>query len=222
MSEQPTASEHPRPRLSDAVADPAVLAQIEAALGEATAADGRADGEVESGERKGKKDKGDKSKKLDLFKIIHDYQRRSIEFADRKATFVVFGANAFASFLDRSSGLSGARGTPMAEWSIGTWCGEAAILMLAAGGFTALWVIVPRVARKAPKGAIYWEAIRQHKSFEEWSAAMGAITEDDATRIVLRGIYDLAAINVTKYRTLQLATWLGGIGMVLALLHIAL
>jgi hypothetical protein len=198
--------------LGVAVDEPAVLAQIDAAIDEA----------VGSEEKKGKKEKADKSKKGDLYKIVHDYQRRAIEFADRKATFIVFGANAFASFLEKTRGLSKIRSEPLSTWTIGGTCGELAVLFLAAGGFTALWVIVPRVGRKVPKGAIYWEAIRRHESVEEWTAAMESLSEEDSNRMLLRGIYDLAGINVTKYRALQTATWLGGIGMGLALLNIAL
>ena len=202
----------PLSSLSDAVADPEVLAQIDAAVVGAVAAE----------EKKGKKDKGDKSRKGDLYKIVHDYQRRSIEFADRKATFIVFGANAFASFLEKTRGLSSIRSSPLANWTIGGACGELAIVFLAAGGFTALWVIVPRVGRNVPKGAIYWEAIRKHASVEVWTTAMESISDEESNRMLLRGIYDLAGINVAKYRALQTATWLGGIGMGFALLNIAL
>lgn len=99
------------------------------------------------------------------------------------------GANAFASFLDRSAELRGARDLALASWTVITWAGEIGMLFPAAGGMTAIWVIVPHIRRNVPKGAIYWEAIRS---------------------------------NVSKYRTLQRATWLGGFGMALALLHIVL
>ncbi len=198
-------------------ADPAVLAQIGAAIEEVVAAE-------EKGGKKEKKEKEkpDKSRKGDLYKIVHDYQRRAIEFADRKATFIVFGANAFASFLEKTRGLGDVRSLPMSQWTIGGACGQLAVLFLAAGGFTALWVIVPRVGRKVPKGAIYWEAIRQYSSVQEWVESMESLNEEETNRMLLRGIYDLAGINVTKYRALQTATWLGGLGMGFALLNIAL
>ena len=94
----------PLSSLAPAVAKPEVLAQIDAAI----------TGAVSAEEKKVKKDKVEKSRKGDLFKIVHDYQRRSIEFADRKATFIVFGANAFASFLEKTRGLSAMRSAP---WS---------------------------------------------------------------------------------------------------------
>lgn len=212
----------PLSSLAVAVAEPAVLAQIDAAMAVAVATENDGGAGADGDEQKGKKEKADKSKKGDLFRLANDYQRRSIEFADRKATFIVFGANAFASFLDRSAGLKGVRQIPIAQWTLKIALGEAGMLMLAAGGFTALWVIVPRVSRKVGKGAVYWEAIRKHESAAEWIEAMQNITEEEATETLLRSTYDLAGINVTKYRTLQTATWLGGIGMVLALLHIAL
>lgn len=205
-------------KLSD---DPAINAQIAEGI-EAVVA------EVE-GEQKAKKAKDEKKdkhqkegRKNDLLKLIHEYQRRCIEFADRKATFLVFGANAFASFLDRSRGLRDVRDIPIADWTVKMVLGEVAIVALAAAGFTALWVIIPRISRRVPKGAIYWEAIRKYKNVDEWVAAMADFTEEDTQRIVLKGIYDLAGINLRKYRTLQYATWLGGVGMAAALLHIAL
>ena len=51
---------------------------------------------------------------------------------------------------------------------------------------------------------------------------MESITDAESNRTILEGIYDLAGINVVKYRALQTATWLGGIGMGFALLNIAL
>jgi len=197
--------------------DRAIRAQIEKALDEIES--------VKKEKKEKKKDKGDKpkdGKKNDLLKLIHEYQRRCIEFADRKATFIVFGANAFASFLDHSAGLSGARDLALATWTVKTWAGEGAMLFLAAGGMTAVWVVVPHIRRNVPKGAIYWEAIRKYASSDEWVREMSDFTEADTQEIVLRGIYDLAGINVSKYRTLQLATWLGGIGMGLALLHMVI
>jgi hypothetical protein len=212
MSDSRDSLAPPLSSLAAAVTEPEVVAQIDAAIDEAIAVE----------EKKGKKEKPDKSRKGDLYKIVHDYQRRAIEFADRKATFIVFGANAFASFLEKTRGLSEVRTLPLSQWTLAGLCGQLAVLSLAAGGFTALWVIVPRVGRNVPKGAIYWEAIRRHESVEEWTAAMDSITEEDSNRMLLRGIYDLAGINVTKYRALQTATWLGGIGMGFALLNIAL
>ena len=201
--------------------DPAINAQITQGIQEVVA-------EVQ-GEQKAKKSKEEKKEKQqkegrknDLLKLIHEYQRRCIEFADRKATFLVFGANAFASFLDRSKGLRDVRDIAMADWTFKMILGEVAIIALAAAGFTALWVIIPRISRRVPKGAIYWEAIRKYPTVDEWVGAMADFTEEDTQRIVLRGIYDLAGINLRKYRTLQYATWLGGVGMAAALLHIAL
>ena len=201
--------------------DPAIHAQITEGI-EAVVA------EVEW-EKKAKKSKDEKKEKQqkegrknDLLKLIHEYQRRCIEFADRKATFLVFGSNAFASFLDRSKGLRDVRDIGMSDWTIKMMLGEFAIIMLALAGFTALWVIIPRISRRVPKGAIYWEAIRKYPTVDDWVGAMTDFTEEDTQRIVLKGIYDLAGINLRKYRTLQYATWLGGVGMAAALLHIAL
>ena len=201
--------------------DPAIRAQIEEGLADVMA---QQLAEVAAkGDKKKEKEKSQKEgRKNDLLKLIHEYQRRCIEFADRKATFIVFGANAFASFLDRSKGLKDVRETALADWNAKMITGELAIGFLAMAGFFAMWVIIPRIARNVPKGAIYWEAIRKYESADEWVTAMTNFTEEDTQRIVLRGIYDLAGINVRKYRILQSATWLGGIGMGLALAHIAL
>ena len=207
--------------LSSLADDPALRAQIEAGLQDV--AEQQA---VEEGKKKEKGEKKDKAqkegRKNDLLKLVHEFQRRCIEFADRKATFIVFGANAFASFLYQSDGLSNVRHTPIAQWTAKMVTGELAVLALAAAGFTAMWVIVPRIARNVPKGAIYWEAIRKYPTQDDWVAAMSDFTEADTQRIVLRGIYDLAGINVKKYRVLQTATWFGAVGMGFALLHIAL
>ncbi len=216
----PRASD-PLLNLGELTDDPAISAQIEQGIAEVMAEQQRQ--AAAKGEKKDKKDKDKKEgRKNDLLKLIHEYQRRCIEFADRKATFIVFGANAFASFLDRSKGLRDARETSLAEWTVSMWSGELAIGFLALAGFTALWVIIPRIARNVPKGAIYWEAIRKYESQDEWVKAMADFTEEDTQRIVLRGIYDLAGINVKKYRLLQIATWVGGFGMGFALVHIAL
>ena len=201
--------------------DPALRAQIEAGLQQVTAE--HAAEEVKKKEKGEKKEKQQKEgRKNDLLKLIHEYQRRCIEFADRKATFIVFGANAFASFLDRSKGLKNVRDIPLNEWTLTMVSGELAVVALAAAGFTAMWVIVPRIARNVPKGAIYWEAIRKYPTSEDWVSTMKDFTEEDTQRIVLKGIYDLAGINVKKYRVLQTATWIGAVGMGLALMHIAL
>lgn len=201
--------------------DPAIREQIEAGLAEVMAVQ---QAEVAAkGDKKKEKEKGQKEgRRNDLLKLIHEYQRRCIEFADRKATFIVFGANAFASFLDRSKGLKDVRDVALSEWTIKMIAGELAVVALAGAGLSAMWVIVPRIARNVPKGAIYWEAIRKYPTQEEWVAAMATFTEEDTQRIVLKGIYDLAGINVRKYRVLQTATWIGAVGMGLALLHIAL
>ncbi len=210
-------SSQPLAELAALSDDPAIRQQIEQGLADVMAE------QAAVKEKKKDKEKGAKEgRKNDLLKLIHDYQRRCIEFADRKATFIVFGSNAFASFLDRSKGLRDARDTAMADWTPTMWVGECAIAFLALAGFTALWVIIPRIARNVPKGAIYWEAIRKYESSDAWVNAMANFTEEDTQRIVLRGIYDLAGINVKKYRILQTATWIGGIGMGLALIHIAL
>lgn len=198
--------------------DPAIREQIEAGIRDVTA-----EHVADAVRKKDKKDKQAKEgRKNDLLKLIHEYQRRCIEFADRKATFVVFGSNAFASFLDRSKGLKDVRDIPWADWTVKMMSGEAAIILLAAAGFTAMWVIVPRIARRVPKGSIYWEAIRKYPTQDDWVAAMSDFTEEDTQRIVLKGVYDLAGINVKKYRVLQTATWIGAAGMFFALLHIAL
>lgn len=210
-------SSQPLAELAALSDDPAIRKQIEEGLADVMAE------QAAVKDKKKEKEKGAKEgRKNDLLKLIHDYQRRCIEFADRKATFIVFGANAFASFLDRSKGLRDARETAMGDWTATMWVGELAIGFLALAGFTALWVIIPRIARNVPKGAIYWEAIRKYETQDAWVNAMANFTEEDTQRIVLRGIYDLAGINVKKYRILQTATWIGGIGMGLALVHIAL
>lgn len=210
-------SSQPLAELAALSDDPAIRQQIEQGLADVMAE------QAAVKDKKKDKEKGAKEgRKNDLLKLIHEYQRRCIEFADRKATFIVFGANAFASFLDRSKGLRDARETAMSDWTATMWVGELAIGFLALAGFTALWVIIPRIARNVPKGAIYWEAIRKYESQDAWVNAMANFTEEDTQRIVLRGIYDLAGINVKKYRILQTATWIGGIGMGLALVHIAL
>ena len=215
------ASPDPLKNLGALSDDLAIRAQIEAGLAEVMAEDHAL--HATRGDKKKEKEKSQKEgRKNDLLKLIHEYQRRCIEFADRKATFIVFGANAFASFLDRSKGLKDVRTTPMADWTAKMVSGEVAITFLALAGFTALWVIIPRIARKVPKGAIYWEAIRKYESQDEWVRAMTDFTEEDTQRIVLRGIYDLAGINVRKYRLLQVSTWIGGVGMAFALLHIGL
>ena len=201
--------------------DPALREQIEAGIRDVTS-----EHHLEVERTKDKKEKKDKQakegRKNDLLKLVHEYQRRCIEFADRKATFIVFGANAFASFLDRSKGLKDVRDVPLAEWTMKMATGELAVVALAGAGFTAMWVIVPRIARNVPKGAIYWEAIRKYPTQQDWVTAMAGFTEEDTQHIVLRGIYDLAGINVRKYRALQVATWIGAVGMAFALLHIAL
>ena len=208
----------PLAALASLADDPALREQIEAGLRDVTA-EHLADAE----RKKEKKDKGAKEgRKNDLLKLVHEYQRRCIEFADRKATFIVFGANAFASFLDRSKGLKDARDVPWSAWTLKMISGELAVVALAAAGFTAMWVIVPRIARNVSKGAIYWEAIRKYPTQEDWVSAMAGFTEEDTQRIILKGIYDLAGINVKKYRVLQTATWIGAVGMAFALLHIAI
>lgn len=196
----------PRAALAVGATDPATLAQVNAAFAEAVDDSGRFD----------------RGRKIDFYRIAHDYQRRAIEFADRKATFVVFGANAMASFLEKARGLSKVRDIPVAEWTLSQAFGQMAILSLILGGGVALWVIVPRIGRRIPKGALYWEAIRQHKSVDEWTEAMEGYTEEDTNRLLLRSIYELAGINVSKYRSLQAATRIAGIGMVLAVLNLAL
>ena len=132
----PRASD-PLLNLPDLAEDPAIRAQIEQGL-----ADVMAEQEAQvaaKGDKKKEKEKSQKEgRKNDLLKLIHEYQRRCIEFADRKATFIVFGANAFASFLDRSKSLKDARETPLAEWNATMASGELAIAFLAAAGFTAL------------------------------------------------------------------------------------
>ena len=167
--------------------DPAIRAQIEEGLADVMAhqlAEVAAKGEKKKDKEKSQKE----GRKNDLLKLIHEYQRRCIEFADRKATFIVFGANAFASFLDRSKGLKDVRETPIAEWNAKMITGELAIAFLALAGFFALWVIIPRIARNVPKGAIYWEAIRKYENADAWVKAMGDFTEEDTQRIVLREI----------------------------------
>ena len=214
----PKAPADPLAALASLADDAALREQIEAGIREVT--------EEHHAETERKKDKKDKhakeGRKNDLLKLVHEYQRRCIEFADRKATFIVFGANAFASFLDRSKGLKDVRDVALSEWTLKMIAGELAVVALAGAGLSAMWVIVPRIARNVPKGAIYWEAIRKYPTQEEWVAAMATFTEEDTQRIVLKGIYDLAGINVRKYRVLQTATWIGAVGMGLALLHIAL
>ena len=72
-----------------------------------------------------------------------------------------------------------------------------------------IFAVGPRPGHKQPKGLIYWAAIKEHPSREEYASTLAKQSRAELDTHVSQHVFELAGIASKKYAWLNRALWLG-------------
>jgi hypothetical protein len=157
---------------------------------------------------------------LKLAEEVHQYVREYIRNADQKATFFFAAATAGLAFLNGRGAVSRWFKSPE-TWTLIDGLAFIAMVGLAAAATVLLAVVFPRLKRSG-HGIVFFNAIAEHVTANEYAADVVRHTPADVARIKLHHVYELAKVCRAKYRTLVVGFWLGGVATVAALLYLLL
>lgn len=151
---------------------------------------------------------------------IHNYIREYIRNADQKATFFFAAATALLAFLHSQHGT--ARWLKhVQQWSVVDGLAFVSMCSLAASASILLTVVFPRL-NGSRRGFLFFAAIAEHNSAQDFSEEILRRSTADLTSIKLHHSFDLSKICVAKYRVLVLGFRIGGVGAITALLYLLL
>ena len=151
---------------------------------------------------------------------IHNYLREYIRNADQKATFFFAAATALLAFLNTRGGPS--RWLKNVQtWSMVDGLSFVAMLFLALSAGVLLSVVFPRL-KGSRRGIIFFNAIAEYDSGQEYAANVLCQSTSDIVAAKLHHTFDLSKVCVAKYRVLRIGFWLGGIGVATTLLYLLL
>lgn len=164
---------------------------------------------------------GTSSVDLDSFaEKAHSYVWENVVLADQKAGFLFAGLAATLAYL-HEKGISRIWLTSPKTWELENWLAFLAVAGLIAGAMLALFVVLPRFSG-AKRGVVYWKAIAGFQDAAEYTYQVRRLGQDDLHDAVLCHCFELARIAKRKLGLFHLALWLGGVGLLSALLHLAL
>lgn len=151
---------------------------------------------------------------------VHKYVREYIELADKKAGFFFTVASALMAVLYNKGYAN--------QWiEIPTmWSFTDTLSAIAIGGLiicisACIGTVIPR-RRGSKRGIIFYDAITEFESSQEYVGEILAKTPDELVGAKLSHIRDIAAVCSRKYNSLRVAAWSGAVGAYAALLLLLL
>src|ERR1035438_4657900 len=136
---------------------------------------------------------------------VHKYVNDYIRFADGKAN-IIFGFS--VALLGGLKVIGSLKQLTVLLWS---WIPStvfslvAVVLLIGAIAFAALSVI-PRLQNPPGRGHIFWGAIREHRSADEFWNGLKSRTEDELAKELAGHLFVLSGVANKKYTWLVLST----------------
>jgi hypothetical protein len=150
----------------------------------------------------------------------HSYLWENVVLADQKAAFLFAGLAATLAYL-HEKGISRRWLADPRAWGLENWLAFLAVVGLLGGAALALLVVLPRFSG-ATRGVVYWKAIAGFESGSRYARHVRSLSQSDLHEAILSHSFELAQIAKRKFRVFHLALWTGAVGLVSALLHLAL
>jgi|GEM_PF-3279913 len=150
----------------------------------------------------------------------HSYLWENVVLADQKAAFLFAGLAAALAYL-HEKGISRRWLADPKTWGAENWLAFLAVAGLIGGAALALLVVLPRFSG-APRGVVYWKAIARFKSGGSYAQHVRGLGQSDLHEAILSHCFELARIAKKKFGLFHLALWIGAVGFVSALLHLAI
>lgn len=151
---------------------------------------------------------------------IHNYIREYIRNADQKATFFFAAAAAMLAFLNTqnvpSHWLKDIR-----QWTFTDGLGFVSMFGLGIAAGVLFAVVFPRL-KGSRRGILYFNAIAEHDTSNEYADEVIRRSADDIVRAKLQHAYDLSKVCAQKYRTLRVGFWIEAVGIFAALFYLLL
>lgn len=143
-----------------------------------------------------------------------------ITLADSKAAAVSTVSIAVLAYLLRS-GAGAAWHRALPAWGWDSLLGLGAVLGLGAGLVGSLAVVLPRVAGGS-EGHVYWRAILGHPTPGDYARAVRELDDRELETTLLEDCHRLSGICARKFAVLHRSMWSASVGLLLALLWLAL
>jgi len=137
----------------------------------------------------------------------HQYLREYIRNADQKAIFFFSLCSGLLAFLNAKNVSKNWLKMP-SEWSMFDLTSFLSMIGLAISALFFLWVVVPRL-KGSKKGLIFFNAIAEYESSEEYTSDIFRTSESDLLRAKLKHCYELAKICNAKYTKLVWGLYAG-------------
>lgn len=170
--------------------------------------------------RAGEKPEADPSGLGAFEERTHSYLWENVVLADQKAAFLFAGLAATLAYL-HEKGISRRWLADPRAWGLENWLAFLAVAGLLGGAALALLVVLPRFSG-ATRGVVYWKAIAGFESGGSYARHVRSLSQGDLHEAILSHSFELAQIAKRKFRVFNLALWVGAVGLVSALLHLAL
>lgn len=150
----------------------------------------------------------------------HSYLWENVVLADQKAAFLFAGLAATLAYLHEKD-ISRRWLTAPQTWGVENFLAFLAVIGLLGGAALALLVVLPRFSG-ATRGVVYWKAIAEFETGNSYAQYVMSLSQHDLHEAILAHSFELARIAKRKFCLFQLALWTGAMGLVSALLHLAL
>jgi hypothetical protein len=150
---------------------------------------------------------------------LHAYVREYIALADQKAAVLFTVVAGMLAYLQTQNAARRWMVDPR-TWGILELLSFAAMVGLLCGSIGALSVVVPRT-RGSKRGLVFWGAVALHRDAQEYADRVVRMDGPALVRAKLEHSHELAVICRRKYRALDKAIWCAAVGLVAALIYIA-
>jgi len=147
----------------------------------------------------------------------HKYKNDYIRFADTKAAFTVAFCCTLVAGLYKAGVHESVLNRPPIAWGGSTWAAVVAFLCLFVAIVAGVWTIRPRLSSSQSKGFIYWGAIAEHGSAEEFWSVLKTKTPEQLTAHLAHHVFALSKLAQQKYLWVAISMTSAATGSVLAL-----
>lgn len=158
--------------------------------------------------------------KLKFAEETHQYVREYIRLADQKATFFFAGSTALLTYLHKQ-GLASKWISALDTWRLSHMLSFIAAMGLLLSAVACMLVVMPRLTGSR-RGLVFFGAIAEFENSNDYVSEFMKQSLYDLCDAKIRHTYDLSSICKTKYRMLKWGQWLGGGGLISALLLLVL
>lgn len=151
---------------------------------------------------------------------LHAYVRGYIALADQKAGVLFMVVAGMLAYLQTQNAARRWMVDPR-TWGVLDLLSCVAVVGLLFGSVGALLVVVPRT-RSSKGSPVFWGSVAQHRSARDYADTIVRMDGPALVRAKLEHSHELAVICLRKYRALDKAIWCSAVGLIAALVYIAL